>query len=116
MAIRSATKLATDQANLLASYRARQPTQPVGGAPVAPPPPTLQWGKVTSVVTTDPDHGPHLLVQGQTPTGTPPTFSATAAQPFRCYPAPGKTVTDYATDDYIRLTPTAAAVFVELLA
>jgi hypothetical protein len=116
MAIRSATKLAADQANLLASYRAKRPPQPVGGAPVTPSPPALHWGKVTSVVTADPDYGPHLMVQGQTPTGTPPTFSATAAPPFRCYPAPGKTVADYAVDDYVRLTPTATAMFAEPLA
>jgi len=116
MAIRSAAKLAADQAKLLASYRANQQTSPAGAGPPEASQPTLQYGKVTAVISTDPTHGPHLTVQAQTSTGTPPTFSATAAPPFRCYPAPGKTVGNYTANDYIRLTAAEQAMFAEPIA
>ena len=117
MAIRSLNQLAEDQARLLAAYRERLPAVAnAGAASTSPAQPPLQWGKVTQVITGDPQFGPHLLVQPHVPTNIPPTFTPASAAPLRCYPAPGKTVTDYAVNDYVRLAPTPAAVVAERLA
>ena len=117
MGVRSLEQLKRDQAELLEDYRNRIAAAGSGGvAGVTLPRPALQWGRVTQVVSSDPDFGPHLTVQGFIYTGSPPQLTQAAAAPIRCYPAPGKVVGDYSVDDYVRLTPTAGAVIAELVA
>ncbi|MBN2560669.1 MAG: hypothetical protein JXQ75_07040 [Phycisphaerae bacterium] len=117
MAVRSIQQLERDQAALLAAYKNRLAGAVAGGVPsVTMPRPALQWGRVTQVVTSDEQFGPHLMVQGYIYTGSPPEPTEAAAAAFRCYPAPGKAVTDYSVNDYVRLTPAAEAVIGELIA
>jgi len=116
MAVRSMEELRRDQAALLGTYRDRLDAAGAGGAAsTTPPRAALQWGRVTQVVSSDEDHGPHLMIQGYVYTGSPPALTQSVAAPMRCYPAPGKTVGDYAVDDYVHLTPTAGAVIAERL-
>ena len=117
MAIRSIEQLKRDQAGLLAEYRDRLGAGPSGGAAaMTVSRPALQWGRVTQVVTSDETYGPHLMVQGYLYTGSPPALTQAAAAALRCYPAPGKTVSDYAVNDYVRLTPTGVAAIAERMA
>ncbi len=117
MATRSTEELRRDQTALLEAYRQRLGAPGAGDtASVTSPQAALPWGRVTQVVTSDPDYGPHLMVQGQIYTGSPPAPADAPAAPLRCYPAPGKTAGDYSTNDYVRLTPTAGAVIAEPVA
>ena len=116
MAIRSLTQLLEDQSSLLSAYRATLTPLRTGSEPGRPEArPALQWGQVTQVVTGDPTWGDHLVIQAQVPTGTPPTFAPSPAATLRCYPAPGKTVSDYTVNDYVRLVAADAAVIAERL-
>jgi hypothetical protein len=117
MAARSAEELRRDQMALLEAYRQRLGSSGAGDtASVTSPGAALPWGQVTQVVTSDPDYGPHLMVQGQIYTGSPPAPADAPAAPLRCYPAPGKAVGDYSVNDYVRLAPTAGAVIAEQIA
>ena len=116
MTVRTIDDLRRDQAELLGAYRDQLGGAGAGGAASrALPRAALQWGRVTQVVTSDETYGPHLVVQGYTYTGSPPVASASAAATLRCYPAPGKAISDYTVNDYVRLTPTAGAVIAEPL-
>ncbi len=117
MALRSIEELRRDQAALLAAYRDRLgQSVSVGVSGPASSRPMLQWGRVTQVVSSDETYGPHLIVQAQTYTGSPPALADASAAPIRCYPAPGKVVAGYAVDDPVRLTTTAGAMIAEIIA
>lgn len=116
--IRSLETLQQDQAALMAAYReecAPRPaiaTLPAAGAST----PATAYGRVLAVIASDPDYGPHLLVARQTCAGTPPTLTDAATAPLRCYPTPNHTITDYATNEIIRIAPAHGAIFAERLA
>ncbi len=76
----------------------------------------VAYGRVTSVVTSDPEHGPHVMVRRQVWTGAPPVVSDGAGADVRCYPTPDRAVTDYAVDEYVRVVASAGARVAEKLA
>jgi len=111
---RSVSELQRDQAKILDDYQSRLPARGAGSATAMPTTrPALQWGRVIQVVTSDENFGPHLVVQAYVYTGSPPSPTPSVAAPFPCYPVPGKTVGDYAVDDYVRLTTVPGAVIAE---
>ncbi len=65
--------------------------------------PTSVLGKITLVVGSDPTYGPHLVVQPQEYTGTPPSASDSIANTIRCYPTPNHVVGDYAVNDFVSI-------------
>jgi len=73
------------------------------------------YGRVASVVTSDPDYGPHLMVVRQTWSGTPPTVSDASGAQVRCYPTPNHTVSDYSVNDYVRIEAAHGAMVAEAL-
>jgi len=74
------------------------------------------YGRVDSVVSSDPDYGPHLVVVRQEWSGTPPTVSDSSALSVRCYPTPNRVVGDYSVDDYVRIIAARGAMVAEALA
>ena len=115
MPMRSLEELQRDQSALLAAHRAR--LQAASGGETSLSPSTgFQWGKILEIVADDPDHGPHLIIQAYIPIRRPPVFTAAPAAPVRCFPSPGRTVTDYAVDDFVHLMPTCAGIIALRLA
>ena len=115
--MRSLDQLMQHQAELLAAWRSRRPEGGAGGEPaLGRPRPEVLWGKITAIVTADPQFGPHLMVQPQVVSGSPATTAPAAASVIRCFPPPGKVVAGYAVDEFIRLVPAAEAIFAERLA
>ena len=74
------------------------------------------YGRVSSVVSSDPDYGPHLVVVRQKWSGTPPTVSDESSPEVRCYPTPNHTVSDYSVNDYVRIEAAHGAMVAERLA
>ena len=110
MGLRSLEQLKRDQAAILDAHLRRneglarnlaRPTVPSG---------RLQWGQVVELVTSDDDFGPHLVVQGLVYSGSPPTLTTATAESLRCYPAPGRSISHYAADDFVQLCPSEAAM------
>ena len=60
-------------------------------------------GRIDSVVSSDPDHGPHLVVLRRAFSGAPPTTSDMDEREHICYPTPGRSVNDYAVDEEVVL-------------
>jgi hypothetical protein len=116
--IRDIETLRRHQKEILGSYREdmakRDPVAvlPRPGGNIA----SGVYGRVSAVVADDPSYGAHLLVIRQQWTGTPPVASDSPATPVRCYPAPHRTIGDYAVDDYVRLVAAYGAMIAELLA
>ncbi|MEE9293506.1 MAG: hypothetical protein V3W34_00875 [Phycisphaerae bacterium] len=109
MSIRSRSRLGDDQAALLAAYRSRTGVAQVG--PAADEVEVVStMGKVTSVVTSDPDYGAHLVVASQEFAGTPPSASDAPKPSLRAYPTPNRVVTDYAVDEYVQLATARGAL------
>jgi hypothetical protein len=61
----------------------------------------LAVGRVDSVVASDPEFGPHLIVAKQRVTGVPPSFADDTIASQTYYPAPGKVVDDYFADEFV---------------
>ncbi len=104
MAIRSRQQRQEDAERILTDYL----TSTRGGAgedeqEPSPAMPTSVLGKVTQVVGSDPTYGPHLVVQPQQYTGTPPAASDSVANTARCYPTPNHVVGDYAVDEFVSI-------------
>jgi hypothetical protein len=110
MALRSLEQLKHDQAAILDAYLRRNEEIPRSVTRSTLPSGRLQWGRVVEIVSSDDDHGPHLVVQGLVYSGSPPALSSAAADTLRCYPAPGLLVSDYAVDEYVQLRPSELAV------
>ena len=109
MAIRTREQLDQDQAALLAEYRAglsADSSAPSAGEAEA----VALIGKVTSVVTSDPTYGAHLVVQSQAFVGTPPVAAAAAKPTVRVYATPNRAVTDYAVGEFVHLLTCRGAV------
>ena len=104
MAIRSREQRKEDAERILTEYRARrsgsagedreEPSQAM---------PTSLLGKITQVVSSDATYGPHLVVQPQEYTGTPPAAADSIANTLRCYPTPNHAVGDYAVNEYVSI-------------
>lgn len=105
MAVRNLDQLRRDQVALADELRRLKQHQ--AGIAQLPAPGTattvILWGKVTSVISSDPTYGPHLLVQPQTFSGTPAAPSDTTGPALRCYPTPNHVVTDYAVNEYVKV-------------
>ena len=104
MAIRSREQRKEDAERILAEYRARR--GPTAGEDREEPSlamPTSVLGKITQVVSSDPTYGPHLVVQPQEYTGTPPTTTDSIANTIRCYPTPNHVVGDYAVNEFVSI-------------
>lgn len=115
--MRSLDQLMQHQAELLAAWRSRRPEAGAGGQPdLGRSRPEVLWGKITAIVTADPQFGPHLMAQPQAVSGLPPTTAPAAAPVIRCFPPPDKVVANYAVDEIVRLVSAAEAVFAERLA
>ncbi len=104
MAIRSREQRQEDAERILAEYRARLS----GSADEDREEPSLAMpasvlGKITQVVSSDPTYGPHLVVQPQEYTGTPPAAADSIANTLRCYPTPIHVVGDYAVDEFVSI-------------
>jgi len=103
--MRSGQQLYEDQMALLERYRREQEQLadvgqlPTSGGHVGPG----VWGQVSEVVGSDPQYGAHLVVQPQKFVGIPPVAQDAEAAVVRCYPAPGRTVSDYAVDEYVKV-------------
>ncbi len=104
MAIRSRQQRKEDAERILAEYRARL-TGATGEDREEPSlaMPTSVLGKVTQVVSSDPTYGPHLVVQPQEYTGTPPSAADSIANTLRCYPTPNHVVGNYAVDEFVSI-------------
>jgi len=111
MGIRTRDELRRDQAGILEAYRARRAETDVveasggDGGVVAG---TI--GKVTSVVTSDPTLGAHLVVQPQVFSGAPATASDASRPVVITYPTPNHVVGDYSVDECVRLLTVRGAV------
>lgn len=113
--VRSIGQLREDQAALLAEYLGRS----VGGdaaASIAEVDAVVTISKVTSVVTSDPTYGAHLVVQSQAFSGTPPAASTAAKPTVRVYPTPNRVVTDYSVGEFVRVLTCRGAVLGSKLA
>ena len=67
-------------------------------------------GKVTSVVTSDPTYGAHLVIEPQAFSGTPPAASAASQPSLRGYPTPDRVVTDYVVNEYVSVRTARGAL------
>ncbi len=103
--MRTLPQLLDDQDRLLSRWRQSQQIQSesaarsASGSVVSP----LQFGKVQSVIPTDPTYGAHLLVLVQTPSGNPPVWQDASRPAIRAYPAPGMSVTEFSADQIVRV-------------
>ncbi len=115
MSVRSIEQLREDQAALLAEYRGR-----LGGGVAAPSSAGVDVvatiAKVTSIVTSDPTYGAHLVVQSQAFAGSPPTASAAAKPTVRVYATPNRVVTDYSVGEFVLLQTARGALLAMKLA
>ncbi|MFQ6049197.1 MAG: hypothetical protein ACE5K7_07525, partial [Phycisphaerae bacterium] len=93
------------QSAVLEAYRrSRQEAELVGQFPAPSWVVTeVAWGRVSAVVSSDPQYGPHLMVQPQEFVGSPPSPTDAGSSAVRCYPAPNRTVQDYSVDEYVKI-------------
>ncbi len=103
--MRTLQQLLDDQDRLLSRWRQSQQIQSGSAARSASGTVVsgLQFGKVQSVIPTDPTYGAHLLVLEQTPSGHPPVWQDASRPVIRAYPAPGISVTAFSTDQIVRV-------------
>lgn len=114
MGIRTLSQLRVDQAALLEEYRGRN-VEAVGPSSVEEIEAVTTFAKVSSVVTSDPTYGAHLVVDLQEFSGTPRVPAAASKPSLRAYPTPNRVVTDYAVNEYVVLqTARGALVAVKL--
>ncbi len=115
MANRPPEQLQQDQMSILQDYKARLSEREPGAPTAVPPQPrsSVQWGRVTEVVSEHAQYGPHVVVQICYYSGSPPVLLDAVAAPIRCYPSPGWSVAQYSVDDYVRLTPVRGAIIAE---
>ena len=74
---------------------------------------TMTWAQITEVVSSDPDWGAHLKAVPVRFEGTPPSAEALAGPEMRCYPPPGKQVSDYGVDQVVKVFHCSGASLVE---
>ncbi len=104
MASRSREQRKEDAERILTEYRARLSS--AAGEDREEPSlamPASVLGKITQVVGSDPTYGPHLVIQPQEYTGTPPSASDSIANTVRCYPTSNHVVGDYAVDEFVSI-------------
>ena len=116
MTIRGRKQLQLDQAEVLAGYRrARSEASdelgqmPVSGGSAA----AGAWGRVSEVVTSDANYGPHLAVQPQAFSGLPRVASDASVAAVRCYPSPNRVVDDYAVNEYVKIISARGALIAD---
>lgn len=103
--MRSLQQLLTDQDRLRDHWRRSSQIAPqeLRRRGSGPPSSTVCFGRVDSVVSSDPVHGPHLMVACLHATDEPPQWSEGPAPPLRCHIPPGRQITDYGSDQIVRL-------------
>ena len=115
--IRSVETLRRDQEEIMSWFREESAKSgsvaflPRPGGAIA----LAVYGRVSSVVTSDEDYGPHLVVVRQQWSGIPPTVSDASAATVRCYPTPNRTVNNYSVDEYVRIATAHGAMVAEKL-
>ena len=109
MGIRSLSQLRADQAALLAEYRGRN-ARAVETLGVEKSETVTTIAKVSSVVTSDPTYGAHLVVNLQEFSGTPRVAGAASKPSLRAYPTPNRVVADYAADEFVVLQTARGAL------
>ncbi len=102
---RSLDQLRRDQDAILAAYRAETSSLAPSETRAASSSTFTgcAYGRVTEVVTSDENLGPHLLVMRQAWTGTPPVPSDAGLAALVAYPLPGHAVTEFQVDQLVRL-------------
>ena len=111
MSVRSLERLRADQAAILDAHRRREAALPGAAVPAAAALDQVTTiGQVTTVVTSDPTYGAHLVVQPQAFSGTPPSPGAAAQATVRAYPTPNRVVGDYSVNEYVSLLVTRGAL------
>ena len=105
MSTRTLEKLRRDQAALANELRwlSIRVGEGLPASLASAPAPVILWGRVTEVVTSHVEYGPHLMVQPQAFSGVPPTPSDTSGAEVRCYPSPGRVVADYSVAEYVKV-------------
>ncbi len=73
--------------------------------------PGWRIGRITAVVSSDPTHGPHLVIKPQVFSDRPPVPSDSAIPTQIAYPTPTRTVGDYQVDEYVALWITKGAAW-----
>ena len=105
MPMRSLPQLLADQDRLRSDWRrsAQAAPQELPRQSGGPRPTTLRFGRVNSVVSSDPIYGPHLMVFCLHATDTPPQWQPGHESAIRCYLPPGGQIGDYSPDQFVRL-------------
>lgn len=104
MQLRAIGPLKATQARMLESYKQerREAVTPVDDEAVNAAS-DMAIGRIDEVVTGDEQFGPHLKVALQRFAGSPPSPTDAIGAVRVCYPAPSRTVGDYAVDEYVGL-------------
>lgn len=103
--MRTLERLLEDQERLLSRWRRSRevPTWPTRGPGWGSSVTAVRYGKVASVVTSDPTFGPHVTVIGQVSSGSPGQWEDSTRPAFRAYAAPGLVITGFAVDQFVRV-------------
>lgn len=114
---RDLDELSSDQEAILNAYRAERAggttaEMRAGGFSAGG---ECAFGRVDEIVASDPVNGPHLLVVRQSWSGLPPEPADAAVGPVRCYPVPGRVVSDFSEDDLVHMVYVSGAILVEPL-
>jgi len=64
---------------------------------------TVIWGRVEAVVNSDEQWGAHLQVVPVRFEGRPPTVVAASGPVLRCYPPPGRSVSDFSVGQIVKV-------------
>jgi hypothetical protein len=116
--MRSLQRLLTDQQKLRETWQRSSPdTSPkVRRVERGTAGTIVRFGRVDSVVQSDPTYGPHLTVYYRHAVGIPPQWQDSTLQPIRCHIAPGRQIADYSTDQIVRVLFLEGIVVAEPLA
>ena len=117
MQVRRLGQLKRIQDELLEEYKQQRSSAAAGeSADSAAADQLCLLGRVSQVVSSDPELGPHLLVILQKFTGTPPSPSDATTMTQVYYPTPGREVSDYSVNEYVRLLSARGAALAGKLA
>ena len=103
MVVRSQEQLRRDQAELLEAYRSGRTRSGAVRSAGAETATECRIGKITSVVTSDETHGPHLVVKPQVFSGRPPAPSDSTMPTRIAYPTPNLAVGNYKINEHVAL-------------
>jgi len=117
MQVRDLQQLKRVQEQLLEEYKVQQEQAREAGPTRSAAEGAPSWiGRVSGVVSSDEELGPHLLVIKQSFANTPPTPSNAVSNARVYYPTPGRDVADYSEDEYVLLLRVDGAFLADKLA